>query len=111
MKRRLLQLTDLEKQFYNDMINIYTTAKKECNYNATRFLQMLNTKGGIQTAKELISKPGGTDGFTALYLHGRLDLSIEAHVLKPEYKSLFSEYERNICRKKLKDLRYNFEEK
>ena len=29
----------LEKRFEQEMINIYTTAKKECGYNASRFLQ------------------------------------------------------------------------
>ena len=75
-------MTTLEKRFEQDMIDIYTTAKKECGYNASRFLQMLGAKGGLAASKHLISKPGGTDGFTTLWEHGRLDLSVEAHVLK-----------------------------
>ena len=31
-------MTDIEKRFEQDMLNIYTTAKKECGYNVTRFL-------------------------------------------------------------------------
>ncbi|MDD3489455.1 MAG: hypothetical protein PHR62_06200 [Paludibacter sp.] len=73
-------MTTLEKRFEQDMINIYTTAKKECGYNANRFLQMIGDRGGLTTAKQLIGKPGGTDGFTSLWEHGRLDLSIEAFV-------------------------------
>ncbi len=60
-------MTTLEKRFEQDMIDIYTTAKKECGYNASRFLQMLSAKGGLVAAKQLISKPGGTDGFTTLW--------------------------------------------
>lgn len=37
----------LEKQFEQEMIGIYMTAKKECGYNPTRFLQLISTKGGI----------------------------------------------------------------
>ena len=59
-------MTTLEKRFEQDMIDIYTTAKKECGYNASRFLQILGAKGGLAAAKQLISKPGGTDGFTTL---------------------------------------------
>ena len=59
-------MTTLEKRFEQDMISIYTTAKKECGYNANRFLQMIGAKGGLATAKQLIGKPGGTDGFTKL---------------------------------------------
>lgn len=99
-------MTTLEKRFEQDMIDIYTTAKKECGYNASRFLQMLGDKGGLNAAKQLISKPGGTDGFTTLWEHGRLDLSVEAHVLKPEYEELFSDEERRLCRKRLEQFGY-----
>jgi len=100
-------MTTLEKQFDQDMIDIYTRAKKECGYNASRFLQMIGAKGGLTTAKQLISKPGGTDGFTTLWEHGRLDLSVEAHVIKPEYTELFSDEERQMCKERLKQFGYH----
>ncbi|WP_242847249.1 hypothetical protein [Desulfosporosinus acididurans] len=50
-------------KFISDMQNIYNTAKKELKYNATRFLQLVSEKCGVQAAKELISKDGGTYGF------------------------------------------------
>lgn len=96
----------LEKYFEQDMIDIYMTAKKECGYNASRFLQMLGTMGGLAAAKQLISKPGGTDGFTTLWEHGRLDLSVEAHVLNPEYAELFTDEERRMCRERLEQFGY-----
>ena len=70
-------MTDLERQFTKDMINIYTTAKRECGYQANRFLQLVDEKGGVSAAKQLIHKPGGTEGFAALWEHHRLDLSVE----------------------------------
>lgn len=82
------------------------TAKKECGYNASRFLQILGTKGGVAAAKQLINKPGGTDGFTTLWEHGRLDLFVEAHVLKLEYAELFTDEERRICRERLEQFGY-----
>jgi hypothetical protein len=30
-----IRMIELEKQFEQDMIEIYTTAKKECGYNAS----------------------------------------------------------------------------
>lgn len=95
-------MTDIEKQFNDDMMHIYVTAKKELGYNATRFLQMISKYGGLSTAHKLIATEGGTEGFTKLWEYGRLDLSVEAHVLKPEYEVLFSEEERNMCRERLK---------
>lgn len=99
-------MTELEKRFDRDMRSIYTTAKRECGYNATRFLQLVGEKGGLAAAKQLISKPGGTEGFTTLWEHHRLDLSVEALVLKPEYKSLFSENEQKLCRDRLMEFGY-----
>ena len=96
----------LKRQFESDMVNIYRTAKKECGYNASRFLQMIGKQGGWATAKQLISKPGGTDGFTTLWEHGRLDLSVEACVLKPEYQELFSAEERRMCKERLESYGY-----
>ena len=94
-------MTDLEKRFNDDMMRIYVTAKKELGYNATRFLQMLSQYGGLATAHKLIATDDGTYGFTKLWEYGRLDLSVEAHVLKPEYETLFSEDERKMCRDRL----------
>lgn len=95
-------MNDLEKKFHIDMLHIYTTSKKELNYNATRFLQLISEKGGLKAAKQLISKNGGTYGFGVLLEMGRLDLSVEAHVLKPEYKELFTYEERDLRNLNLK---------
>ena len=103
------QMTDLEKSFDRAMREIYSTAKRECGYNATRFLQLVGEKGGLVAAKQVISKPGGTDGFTKLWECGRLDLSVEAHVLKPEYEPLFSDEERQLCRERLGEFGYREE--
>ena len=111
MKKRIggaVHTMTLEKQFEQEMIGIYMTAKKECGYNPTRFLQLISTKGGIAAAKRLISKPGGTDGFTTLWECGRLDLSIEAHVLNPKYYELFTESERELCKNRLQEFGYTF---
>lgn len=49
-------MTDLEKQFNREMRDVYISAKRECGYNATRFLQMLSDQGGVKTAKQLIQR-------------------------------------------------------
>ncbi len=96
----------LKKKFEAEMVQIYTTAKEECGYNATRFLQMIGEKGGLAAAKTLIGRQGGTDGFARLWECHRLDLSVEAHVLKPEYETLFTEEERKLCRDRLEQFGY-----
>lgn len=102
-------MKSLEIEFFKDMKNIYLTAKKECGYNAARFLQMLGEMGGVQTAKRLISKDGGSDGFSKLWELNRLDLSIEALILSESYKDLFTEEEKNICRERLESYGYRID--
>lgn len=101
----------LEKQLHTDMINIYKTADRECNYRATRFLQMMEKKGALATAKQLISKSGGTNGFAKLWECNRLDLSLEVLVLNGKYDDLFTAEERELCRQRLNEYGYRIEEK
>lgn len=96
----------IENKFNEDMKDIYFAAKRELGYNAIRFIQLVSEVGGISAAKQLISKEGGTYGFEVLWENNRLDLSIEAYVLRPEYESLFSDEERSLCRTRLIEFGY-----
>ena len=97
---------NLEKKFHDAMLEIYERAKKECKYNATRFLQMVGEHGGLEAAKILIHAKNLSDGFVELWKCKRLDLTVEAETLKPEWNELFSDNERKIARKRLNDLGY-----
>ncbi len=74
-------MNDLERRFHREMVQIYEKAKRETGYNATRFLQMVSTEGGLATARKLLRAPAASEGFTALWERQRLDLSVEALVL------------------------------
>jgi hypothetical protein len=98
---------DVERAFDAAMLAIYTTAKRDLGYNATRFLQMITDEGALVAARKLLHASVASDGFTVLWEHGRLDLSVEAHVLRPEFAGLFTDSERRIARNRLKD--YGFD--
>ena len=49
-------MTEAERKFNSAMKDIYQIAKRECGYNATRFMQLVAEKGGVAAAKQLISK-------------------------------------------------------
>jgi len=57
-------------------------------------------------AKILIAKDGGTYGFEVLWENKRLDLSVEAYVLKAEYDDLFTMEEKKLCRERLRNFGY-----
>ncbi|MEV4224743.1 hypothetical protein [Nonomuraea sp. NPDC049725] len=94
-------MDELERRFHRAMVGIYETAKRELGYNATRFLQMLSERGGVETARQLLRADAPSDGFTTLWTHGRLDLTVEAHVLQAGYESLFSDEDRERASRRL----------
>ena len=102
-------MDELRKLFDVEMINIYERAKEECGYNASRFLQMVTQLGGLQAAKALLRTEEISDGFTALWEHGRLDLTMEALVLRAPWSQLFSDDELARARKRLTALGYELD--
>ncbi|MFI0412190.1 hypothetical protein [Actinomadura sp. 3N508] len=94
-------MDEREREFHRAMVGIYQTAKRELGYNAAWFLQMISNQGGLATAKQLLWSDTPSDGFTTLWDHGRLDLTVEAHILRPEYEDLFTADDRDKARERL----------
>lgn len=93
--------------FDDAMFRIYETAKTEAGYTASVFLGMLGRQGGLLTAKQLINGSKPSDGYTALYERGRLDLTVEALVVENEkWHSLFTADELARARKRLREYGY-----
>jgi hypothetical protein len=86
-----------EADFSEAMLNIYRRAKSEANYEARIFLRMVVEKGGLETARYLLHASKVSDGYTALWERDRLDLTVEAVILAPEWRPLFTMEERRIA--------------
>jgi hypothetical protein len=56
----------------------------------------------------LINSPHVSEGYTALWERKRLDLTVEALVLDPQWKELFTKDELNKAKQRLLDYRYKF---
>ena len=97
---------DLEAAFHREMLNIYEQAKTECNYVATRFRQMVGELGGLAAAKRLLAPEGYSEGLTRLWEEGRLDISMEALVLRDPWRKLFTVKELEIAQRRLNELGY-----
>ena len=94
-------------RFNEGMYKIYRLAKEEANYNAKRFLHMLDEHGGLQTAHILLNSPTVSAGYTALWERGKLGLTVEALVYEnSEYQTLFSKEQLDVVKKRLKDYGY-----
>jgi hypothetical protein len=94
---------EVQRRFHRAMIAIYETSKRELGYNATRFLQMVSQQGGLVTARQLLWSDAPSEGFTTLWEHRRLDLTVEDHVLRAEFASLFGDADRQQARTRLEE--------
>src|SRR4029077_4847804 len=92
---------EVRAAFERAMRDVYVRAKKEANYAASYFLTMLSDYGGLGTARRLLASSEVASGFTALYERGRLDLTVEALVLKPDFARLFTDEEVETARQRL----------
>ena len=92
---------ELERRFDAAMLEIYERAGAEVGYWATRYLQMLRRRGGLETARYLLRQEATSDGYAHLRDAGRLDLTVEAYSLRPEFQPLFTQSELSNARRRL----------
>ena len=96
----------LEGEFHRAMLDIYQAAA-DLGYRPIRFRQMVHKHGGVTTAKQLLSGPVAQSGLTTLWELGRLDISMEALVVRERWKPLFSDEERQAARDRLNAYGYD----
>ena len=76
-------------------------------YWASYFLRGVRNHGGPEYAHQLLRKLGTSDGFERLKEERRLNLSVEALILREEYAPLFTEDERKIAAHRLAEAGYS----
>lgn len=107
-------VSPLELRFHDAMLDIFRLAGEATRrqrpdgtiargYWASYFLRGVRSHGGPEYARYLLRKRGVSDGFRRLSDEGRLDLSVEALVLKPEYAELFTDAERRTAAHRLRE--------
>jgi hypothetical protein len=97
---------ELERKFDEAMIRVYEGAARNTGFHATRFLQMVRRRGGVEAARLLLSAPGVSAGFMALRRAGHLELTVEAQTLRPRFAGLFTDEELETARQRLADFGY-----
>ncbi|WP_160051341.1 DUF262 domain-containing protein [Nocardiopsis sp. FR26] len=91
-----------------EMLRIYERARDEADYTAASFLGMITDLGPLGTARKLLNAPAVSDGFANLWERGRLDLTVEALVLRPDFSPLFTDQELARARARLEQFGYRF---
>ncbi|MET0494365.1 MAG: caspase family protein [Actinoplanes sp.] len=97
----------LEKQFHQALVDGYRAMKREINYNATIYIRMISTSGGLSAARQLLHATSVSSGFTTLWEKKRLDLTVEAFVLQEPWSALFTDEELQIARDRLAEYGYH----
>jgi hypothetical protein len=106
------EVSPLDLRFHDAMLDIFTLAGEATRkvaadgsvvrgYWAQYFLRGVRNHGGPEYARQLLRAAGTSDGFQRLTDERRLDLTMEALVLRPEFASLFTDSERAIAASRL----------
>ncbi|MGE2731758.1 GmrSD restriction endonuclease domain-containing protein [Mycolicibacterium vaccae] len=96
----------VQADFAQRMKDVYERGRTEAGYTASYFLSMLSQHGPQETAHRLLASPAISDGFAELWERGRLDLTVEALVVRPEFSELFSEEEIAVAKRRLEQFGY-----
>lgn len=103
-----MNLPDPHPEFTRALLDTYHRAQSEARYNSRPFFKMLQEDYGYDTALYLTHLPLPSSGFTKLWERQRLDLTVEAVVLRPEWYHLFSDADRMAAYRRLKQYHYEF---
>jgi hypothetical protein len=96
----------LAQRFHESMLEIYDIAGQTTGYWAHYFRREVRAKGGLPVARRLLSTKGTSDGFERLKAEHALHLSVEALVLRPEFRALFRAHELATARERLEAFGY-----
>jgi len=96
-----------EDQLTAAFIDGYRVAGEEVGYWGRRFLQSVKRNGGLATAKRMLKPRSESQrkGLDALLEANRPDLTVEAIVRQPRFKSLFTNAELAEARERLGEYR------
>lgn len=100
-------MTSLEKEFTKELLD-NVAEMKQYGYNPTIYTRMISENGAINAAKKLVVKDVQSSGFATLIMLRKLELSVEASVIKDKYKDLFTDAEIQNSIRKLKEANFSF---
>lgn len=96
-----------EAHFYAEIREGTERLKREIGYNPTYFNRMVADHGPIEATRRLVMADTVSEGFTKLWEHGRLAMTVEALAVLPWYAPLFDEEVVARARRRLAD--YGFD--
>lgn len=102
---KLHSMETAERKF-RDFLRDTISECRTIGYSPNRFAGMINQSNPFDAVRSLLSGRSVSEGFTTLWEKKRLDLSVEAIVLKPEWRDHFTDAELENARRRLADMGY-----
>ena len=96
-----------EAHFYAEIREGTERLKREIGYNPTYFNRMVADHGPIEATRRLVVADAVSDGFTKLWEHGRLAMTVEALAILPWYASLFDQEVVARARRRLAEYKFD----
>jgi hypothetical protein len=93
---------DGERRFDLAIREMIQTILSETSYRSSLFMQMVASQGAVSACRQLVRARRPSDGFARLWELKRLDLTAEAHMLRPEFADLFAPEDLDAARKRLR---------
>jgi hypothetical protein len=103
-----LTLSDLQAEFQEALRGLLRESR-EIDPLSLYMLKRLDEEGGLPMAKRVLASSAQQTGLMRLWREERLEISVEALVLRPEFRVLFSADELSEARKRLSVLGYKSE--
>ena len=97
----------LASEFQDTLVAGCDECWRACRYNPSYFRRLVLQHGGVAAAKQLIRSEQPSEGLARLWECRRLDLSMEAEMLQPRWRLLFTEDELAVARRRLAELGYD----
>ena len=91
---------DLKRRFHDEMLRIYDKLAIQ-GYRPSYFKRMVENRGGLEAAKQLLKGRRPSDGFRRVRSMGMLHVSVEALALREPWRDLFTEAELEEAQRRL----------
>ena len=101
-------MNQLESELRGAFRDAHATARSELGFGMPVLIQMVAESGPTDAARRIL--PQVTDMFTKLFMRGRLDLSVEAIVLREKFRPLFTDDELRLASDRLRESNYQLTE-
>ena len=79
-----------QNHFHEELIKLYHTMIRDCGHRAAKLLSLIDELGAVGAVAKIVGKNLPSLTFVKLYNKHRIDLTLEAFILRDEFRVLFT---------------------